>query len=85
MKILIANLGSTSFKYRLFEVSAETDATGDEQELARGGVERIGGQESRVYASLDNAGSEVTEVETIQSVPDHGVALEAAIAQLTAD
>ncbi len=85
MKILIANLGSTSFKYRLFEVSAETDATGDEQELARGGVERIGGQESRVYASLDDAGSEVTEVETIRPVPDHGVALEAAIAQLTAD
>ena len=84
MKILIANLGSTSFKYRLFEVSAETDATGDEQELARGGVERIGGQESRVYASLDDAGSEVTEVETIRPVPDHGVALEAAIAQLTA-
>ena len=43
MKILIANLGSTSFKYRLFEVSAETDATGGEEELARGGVERIGG------------------------------------------
>ena len=85
MKILIANLGSTSFKYRLFEVSAEIDATGDEQELARGGVERIGGQESRVYASLDDAGSEATEVETIQPVPDHGVALEAAIAQLTAD
>ena len=85
MKILIANLGSTSFKYRLFEVSAETDATGDEQELARGGVERIGGQESRVYASLDAAGSEATEVETIQPVPDHGVALEAAITQLTAD
>ncbi len=85
MKILIANLGSTSFKYRLFEVSAETDATGDEQELARGGVERIGGQESRVYASLDDDGPEATEVETIQPVPDHGVALEAAIAQLTAD
>ena len=85
MKILIANLGSTSFKYRLFEVSAETDATGDEQELARGGVERIGGQESRVYASLEGAGDAATEVETIQPVPDHGVALEAAIAQLTAE
>lgn len=56
MKILIANLGSTSFKYRLFEVSAQSDAVGDEQELARGGVERIGGQESRVYASLGGAG-----------------------------
>ena len=85
MKILIANLGSTSFKYRLFEVSAETDATGGEQELARGGVERIGGQESRVYASLDRPGGEATQIETVQPVPDHGVALEAAIAQLTAD
>lgn len=85
MKILIANLGSTSFKYRLFEVSAQSDAVGDEQELARGGVERIGGQESRVYASLESAGVAATEVETIQPVPDHGVALEAAIAQLTAE
>ena len=85
MKILIANLGSTSFKYRLFEVSAQSDAVGDEQELARGGVERIGGQESRVYASLEGAGAAATEVETIQLVPDHGVALEAAITQLTAE
>ncbi len=85
MKILIANLGSTSFKYRLFEVSAQADAVGDEQELARGGVERIGGRESRVYASLESAGAAATEVETIQPVPDHGVALEAAIAQLTAE
>jgi acetate kinase len=48
-------------------------------------VERIGGQESRVYASLEGAGAAATEVETIQPVPDHGVALEAAIAQLTAE
>ncbi len=35
MKILVANLGSTSFKYRLFDMT-------DESELARGSVERIG-------------------------------------------
>src|SRR6266568_1498591 len=35
MKILVANLGSTSFKYRLFDMA-------DERVLARGGVERIG-------------------------------------------
>ena len=35
MKILVANLGSTSFKYRLFDMS-------DERQLARGGIERIG-------------------------------------------
>ena len=39
MKILVANLGSTSFKYRLFDMA-------DERQLARGGVERIGSPES---------------------------------------
>jgi acetate kinase len=33
----------------------------------------------------EGAGVAATEVETIQPVPDHGVALEAAIAQLTAE
>ena len=36
MKILVANLGSTSFKYRLFDMAGE-------KLLARGGVEQIGG------------------------------------------
>ncbi len=36
MKILIANLGSTSLKYRLFDFSG-----GQERMLARGGVERV--------------------------------------------
>jgi acetate kinase len=35
MKVLVANIGSTSFKYRLFEMS-------DERVLAQGRVERIG-------------------------------------------
>ena len=38
MKILVANLGSTSFKYRLYDMSTET-------QLARGGIDRIGGTE----------------------------------------
>ena len=42
MKILVANLGSTSFKYRLFDMS-------DERQLARGGVERIGAAESPMF------------------------------------
>ncbi len=43
MKILVANLGSTSFKYRLFDMA-------DERQLARGGVERIGSAESRALS-----------------------------------
>ncbi|MBT7729851.1 MAG: acetate/propionate family kinase, partial [Planctomycetaceae bacterium] len=85
MKILIANLGSTSFKYRLFELPADTGVLEGEHELARGGVERIGGQESRVYASLEHPDAEATQIETIQPIPDHGAALEAAIEQLTAE
>ena len=42
MKILVANLGSTSFKYHLFDMA-------DERVLARGGVERIGSDRSRCY------------------------------------
>lgn len=36
MLVLIANLGSTSFKYRLFEMG-----TGDDRVLAQGGFERV--------------------------------------------
>lgn len=36
MKILVANLGSTSFKYRLFQLEG-----GDERMLAKGGYERV--------------------------------------------
>ncbi len=77
MKILVANLGSTSFKYRLFDLP-ETAGGEEGVELARGGVERIGAAESRVYAT---AGS--TAFETVMPVQDHAVALEAALSQLT--
>jgi acetate kinase len=79
MKILVANLGSTSFKYRLFDLP-ETAGREGGVELARGGVERIGAAESRVYAS---AGTR--SLETLLPVPDHAVALEAALQQLTGD
>mgnify|MGYP000738906655 CR=1 FL=1 len=45
MKILVANLGSTSFKYRLFDMQGE-------RQLARGGIERIGSPESRAFAEI---------------------------------
>ena len=45
MKILVANLGSTSFKYRLFDMA-------DERQLARGGVERIGSPESPCFVEI---------------------------------
>jgi acetate kinase len=77
MKILVANLGSTSFKYRLFDLPETVGAEGS-VELARGGVERIGAGESRVYATLGDQ-----KLEATMPVPDHAVALEAAVDQLT--
>lgn len=71
MKVLVSNLGSTSFKYRLFDMS-------DERQLARGGVERIGAPESRCFVEIGSHRAEM-----VRSVPNHGVAVEACISQLT--
>jgi len=71
MKILVANLGSTSFKYRLFDMT-------DERQLARGGVERIGDAESRSQVDI---GGETYE--TCSPIPDHAVAVRQCLEQLT--
>ncbi len=71
MKILVANLGSTSFKYRLFDMT-------DERQLARGGVERIGAAESKCVVEI----GDYREEQTIQA-PDHAVAVRNCLDQLT--
>ncbi|MEQ8788584.1 MAG: acetate/propionate family kinase [Pirellulaceae bacterium] len=71
MKILVANLGSTSFKYRLLDMS-------DERQLARGGIERIGSDESRCFVEIGEDHRELTA-----HVPDHAVAVKQCLAQLT--
>ena len=71
MKILVANLGSTSFKYRLFDMT-------DERQLARGGVERIGSPESRCFVEIGGA-----RRDSIAQVPDHAVAVRQCLDQLT--
>src|SRR5215471_20058328 len=70
MKILVANLGSTSFKYRLFDMA-------DERQLARGGVERIGSPESRCFAEIGDQRKEL-----MAKVPDHAVAVQMCLKQL---
>ena len=51
MKILVANIGSTSFKYRLFDMDGE-------RQLARGGIERIGSAESLCTVEIGDAKQE---------------------------
>jgi acetate kinase len=71
MKILVANLGSTSFKYRLFDMA-------DERVLARGGVERIGSERSRCYVEAGQ-----TSDETFMPSPDHAAAVRVCLKQLS--
>lgn len=71
MKILVANLGSTSFKFRLFDMT-------DERQLARGGVERIGAATSDGFVEVDGRRSELK----LESA-DHGAAIAACLDALT--
>lgn len=71
MLVLVANLGSTSFKYRLFDMT-------DERSLARGSVERIGEQQSSCRVQIDEWSDE-----RIMPVPDHSVAVATCLEQLT--
>jgi acetate kinase len=71
MKILVANLGSTSFKYRLFDMT-------DERQLARGGVERIGSHPSKCFVEIGGKRQE----QTIEA-RDHAAAVRKCLEQLT--
>ena len=71
MKILVANLGSTSFKHRLFDMDAG-------RQLARGGIERIGSPESRCTLQIGDRRQERT-----LRVADHAEAVRLCLAQLT--
>ena len=73
MKILVANLGSTSFKYRLYDL-------GDPGEplLARGAVERIGSEAAKVVVHSPRGNTE-----WVGPVPDHATAVQMCLDQLT--
>lgn len=71
MKVLVANIGSTSFKYRLFDMS-------DESVLARGGVERIGSAQSKCVVEAGGQREELTVV-----AKDHAAAVRLCLQQLT--
>ena len=73
MKVLVANLGSTSFKYRLLDMESET-------QLARGGIDRIGGGDtpSKVVVEIGDY-----KAESEQPVANHAEAVRLCLAQLT--
>ena len=66
MKILVLNCGSSSIKYKLYDMA-------DESVLAQGGVERIGLDEAFIKVKLDNG----EKKQIMADLPTHkeGVAL----------
>jgi acetate kinase len=72
MKVLVSNLGSTSFKYKVFDMPSATV-------LARGGMDRIGDQGSvHKYQLGDN-----DEIEQACDLPNHASAIDEALQRLT--
>ncbi len=64
MKILVINSGSSSIKYRLFDMTAKTV-------LASGVLEQIGEAESRLSHHTRNRKGEIEEIVTADPVADH--------------
>lgn len=71
MKVLVANLGSTSFKYRLFDLT-------DETQLARGGIDRIGQPQSACFVEIGSHREDST-----LEIPDHAAAVRVCLEHLT--
>ena len=71
MKVLVANLGSTSFKYRLFDMTTET-------QLARGGIDRIGLEDSNCFVEIGDYRDDV-----VTNIPDHAAAVNLCLEQLS--
>lgn len=72
MKILIANVGSTSFKYKLFEME-------EERVLAEGRIERVGSTDAGVEHRADGKEG----IERTVPIPDYPAAVSKAISLLT--
>lgn len=74
MKILVSNVGSSSYKFQLFDMTTE-------RVLARGSVERIGNPPSRFcYGALG-----ISEAFGEMEAPNHLVAIEHALGFLVAE
>ena len=73
MKILVSNIGSTSFKFRLFDMDGAS-----EREIASGGVDRIGGA-GGVLKWRIGSGDKRSES---RDFVDHGAAIEQVLAHL---
>ena len=75
MKVLICNAGSTSLKFKLYDMPAE-------KVLASGGVERVGSTDDAIY-KYENAGRGVSLRGEKQSMPDYETGIRRFLADVT--
>jgi acetate kinase len=76
MKILVSNIGSTSFKFRLFEIAGAV-----RRELAAGGADRIGKGGGTMKLQLPGG---LARTDTMD-FPDHGAAIRHVLDRLVAE
>ena len=74
MKILVLNCGSSSIKYKLFDMDSK-------EVMAQGGIERIGLQGSFLKFALPNGEKVILERE----IPEHTVGIEFVLETLTGE
>lgn len=78
MNILVLNVGSSTLKFQLIDTGKEAIAKNTDRRLARGQIERIGGE---AILTLEAAGK--GPVRTAASLRDHAAAIERVIAWIT--
>jgi acetate kinase len=78
VKILVANLGSTSFKYSLFDLGGREGEAPAQPLLARGSIERIGAPQAKVVIQSTRG-----RREAVRAIADHGEAVQLCLDQLT--
>jgi len=80
MIILVLNAGSSTLKFQLIDTSNEAIAANSDRRLARGQIERIGGE---AILTLEADGQ--SPVRTTATLRNHAAAIESVIAWLTSE
>ncbi len=80
MNILVLNVGSSSIKFQLIDTDATSIATASDRRLARGQIERIGGE-----AIITMTAEGRDPVTSTRAIRDHGAAVEHILSWLTSD
>src|SRR5437868_6069486 len=80
MHILVLNVGSSSLKFQLVDTDEAAIGAGTDRRLARGQIERIGGE---AIATLAADGG--TPVKTTAPIRDHAAAVEYVLAWIASD